>query len=297
MCRSYIAGLCILLAAAAFIWSFRKDGATPEDTELDQLITEYQQAFKEHNSEKLASLWTEDAIYVNLSTHDTVQGRKEIEDFFKDEFENDGDVTLQVTVDERSFTDQNKAREKGHVITTVKGESLTSTFAAEFVKQDGKWLIQRVFEVNDTAPPTHYEQLKNLDWMIGQWSTKTENFSFSSASAWDTNKNFISSKTVVSFLGEPEFDVQQIIAWDPFQKKIRSWIFDTDGGFGEGTWINKGDVWYVSLVFTLPDGRKATSTQIYKKIDNNNFTFASEDRDIDGKMLPNIQPIEITRTK
>ena len=30
--------------------------------------------------------------------------------------------------------------------------------------------------------------------------------------------------------------VTQRIGWDPAAKQIRSWEFDSEGGFGEGTW-------------------------------------------------------------
>ena len=32
----------------------------------------------------------------------------------------------------------------------------------------------------------------------------------------------------------------QIIGWDPVAKQIHSWVFDSDGGYGEGTWTHKG---------------------------------------------------------
>ena len=46
---------------------------------------------------------------------------------------------------------------------------------------------------------------------------------------------------------------------------------------------------------TLSDGRKATAIQIIKKIDDNSFTFESIGRQVDGELLPNVEPITIVR--
>ena len=60
---------------------------------------------------------------------------------------------------------------------------------------------------------------------------------------------------------------------------------------------NEGDTWYASLTFTMPQGQIASATHIYRKIDDNTYTFASVSRDVDGQLLPNIGPFKIIRTK
>ncbi len=87
----------------------------------------------------------------------------------------------------------------------------------------------------------------------------------------------------------------QIIGWDPIQQKIQSWVFDTDGGFGSGLWSKKGDSWEVGMNYTLNDGTKATGTNIYTKVDNNHYRFASIDRKLNGEAIPNIEPVTVTR--
>ena len=59
----------------------------------------------------------------------------------------------------------------------------------------------------------------------------------------------------------------QVIGWDPAAGTIRSWMFDSDGGFGEGTWSKKDNSWIVKFNQVLPDGRKASATNIYTLID------------------------------
>ena len=142
---------------------------------------------------------------------------------------------------------------------------------------------------------SHFESLQALDWLVGNWVNKDENATSSSSFKWDKNKNFLIQHFVVHATGQKELDGHQIIGWDPSENKIRSWIFDSDGGFGESTWSQDGANWYASTVFTLSDGRKASTTHVYTKINDNTYTFASNDRDIDGQILPNIGPFTFIR--
>ncbi len=110
----------------------------------------------------------------------------------------------------------------------------------------------------------------------------------------DKHKNFLMQNFSMKVLDQNELQGCQIIGWDPIQEKIRSWVFDSDGGFGEGYWSQQGDSWYVNMSFTLADGRKASSTNIYTKVDGS-YTFASEGRDVNGEVLPNIEPVKVVK--
>jgi hypothetical protein len=87
----------------------------------------------------------------------------------------------------------------------------------------------------------------------------------------------------------------QIIGWDPVAKHIRSWTFDSDGGFSEGVWTRKDDRWMIRKTGVLADGRKASSVNIVKHLDNNSFTLQSVARAVDGEILPNIDEVRIIR--
>lgn len=268
------------------------------DTAINQTLEQYKEAFNNRDLEKLAALWAEDALYVNYTTHETLQGRKEIEKFFKDQFENESLDTLSVTILSSSSHTPEKILEKGIATTKdEKGEEKKSAFAAEFTKKNGTWFLQRVFEVEMQEPSSHYEQLKELAWLVGKWGVHNELLDLSNIVKWDENKNFLKQNISVDFLGQKDLNIEQIIGWDPENQKIHSWMFDSDGGYGEGKWSKQGDHWYVSMVFTLPDGRKGSATQIYTKVDDNTFTFASEDREVEGKMLPSIEALKLSKVQ
>ena len=87
----------------------------------------------------------------------------------------------------------------------------------------------------------------------------------------------------------------QIIGWDPVAKQIRSWVFDSDGGFSEGKWTHKGNRWIIQQVGTIPDGGKSSAVNIIKQIDHDSFTWQSIERSVNGDMLPQVDEVLITR--
>lgn len=42
-------------------------------------------------------------------------------------------------------------------------------YSAAYVKSEGKWLLDRVTEEDGITLPSHYEQLKELEWMVDNW--------------------------------------------------------------------------------------------------------------------------------
>jgi hypothetical protein len=87
----------------------------------------------------------------------------------------------------------------------------------------------------------------------------------------------------------------QVIGWDPAAKKIRSWTFDSNGTFAEGTWELRGGKWFISNKGVLPDGRVATMVNVMKQVDENSFTWQTVDRTAGGELQPNIDEIVIVR--
>ena len=113
--------------------------------------------------------------------------------------------------------------------------------------------------------------------------------------SWTKNKTFLTSTFRLSVPGMDDLEGTQVIGWDPSTESIRSWMFDSDGGFGEGTWKKHNNLWIVKFKQVLPDGRTASSTNIYKCIDADHYTWQSVGRQVDGQFAPNIGEITAAR--
>ena len=69
---------------------------------------------------------------------------------------------------------------------------------------------------------------------------------------WTDNHRFILGQFTVQIAGKPAMTGTQRIGWDPLKKTIRSWVFDSEGGFAEGTWTLDGNKWVVKLTGVHP---------------------------------------------
>ena len=78
-------------------------------------------------------------------------------------------------------------------------------------------------------------------------------------------QNFLLRSFDVRVKGKPALTGTQRIGWDPLTKQIKSWVFDSTGGYGEGLWMRQGDQWVIKATGVRPSGRTTTATQVLSR--------------------------------
>jgi uncharacterized protein (TIGR02246 family) len=259
----------------------------------------YVTAYNNHDAKAIAGMWSPEAVYVDPETGEEAVGREEIEKEFADTFTGLKDAKLEVNVNSIKFLSPNVAVEDGTArVIRPKGEPDESTYSALFVKRDGKWLLDRVTEEEPPAPPpSNYDHLKDLEWMVGSWIDNDEDgqTTIQTDCNWTKNKNFMTRSFAAVIRDRVDMAGMQVVGWDPAAKEIRSWVFDSDGGFAEGKWKHKGDRWLIHQIGTLPDGRKTSAVNIVKKLNDNSFTWQTVQRSVAGDVLPDVEEVTIVR--
>jgi uncharacterized protein (TIGR02246 family) len=260
----------------------------------------YVAAYNNHDAKAIAAMWSPEAVYIDPDTGDEKVGREEIEKEFADTFAGLKDAKLEISIDSIKFLSPNVAIENGTArITRPDAEPDQSTYSALFVKRDGKWLLDRVTEEETPAPPatppSNFEHLKELEWMMGSWIDQDEDATVQTDCEWTRNQNFINRSFAVVVGDQVDLAGMQIIGWDPIAKQIRSWIFDSDGGYSEGKWTRKGERWLIQQNGTLQDGRRSSAVNIITRVDDDSFTWQSIQREIDGDVLPNVDEVLVVR--
>jgi uncharacterized protein (TIGR02246 family) len=260
-------------------------------------VDKYVESYNRRDSKSMAGMWSPEAVYQDPSTGEGVVGREAIAKQLDDVFAGAEDAKLAVTIDSIDFVSPNVVIEKGVAdITYSEAAPEKFEYSAVHVKRDGQWLLDRVSEVEvPPPPPSHYEQLKELEWMVGRWIDSDETATIQTDCAWTKNKNFLTRSFAVVVGDQIGMSGMQVIGWDPAAKQIRSWVFDSDGTFGEGTWSRDEDTWTIKQVGTLPDGKKSSATHIITRLDDNSSTWQSIDRTTDGEIEPNIEEVLVVR--
>lgn len=270
--------------------------ANAQESIIQQKTESYVEAFNKRDAKKLASLWAEDGEYINPETGEIITGRDEIEKAFEERFQLLGSVQLEAKIKSITFPSEKEALEIGTLRASIPGKKpIESAFKVFFENQNGNWLISAIRLVDIEEAPNHFQHLKDLSWLIGDWIDEDEDVEIQSSYKWDSSKNFIYETFSVTTEGSLELEGTQIIGWDPVKKTIRSWLFDTDGTFGESIWVKKGNAWVIESAQTLADGRQASAIHVYTPIDQNSYTMESSGREVGSQLLPNIDPITIKR--
>lgn len=293
-----IKGLYFSILSLVLAFSTLPAQDTEQENTIKQKTEAYVETYNKHDPHALAAFWAEDGEYVNPESGEIIQGRDAIEQAFKSRFKTAADLQLGLKIHAITFLSADEAIETGIFHVNRSGQKpRQSAFKAFFKKQNGEWLINQIRDVDIAAAPDQHQHLKELEWLIGEWVDQDEDVEIHTSYRWDTSKNFIFEKFSVTTEGDLELEGMQVIGWDPIRKKIRSWIFDSDGTFGESSWTKKGNAWVNETVQTLADGSLASSINIYTPINSNSYSWESSDREVGGQLLPDIGPITITRKK
>ncbi len=94
--------------------------------------------------------------------------------------------------------------------------------------------------------------------------------------------------------GTKPVDATQWIGWDPINRRIHSFVYDSRGGYSQGVWTNEGDAWAVTSVGVSPDGKKSTATNLYTKVDDNSAIWESINDELDSSQGADIR-LRVTR--
>ena len=233
----------------------------------------------------LAALFTEDAEVVELEG-ERYQGRDLIERRLADTFAASPGVKLDLEIEAIRFLSPDVAKEEGKsIVTPAKGVSESRRYTVLYVKRDGRWLISSVREEADPMVRPH-DRLKALEWMVGDWVDEGSDSVVRLNCHWSEDQNFLIRSFTVKQHGKPVMRVTQRIGWDPLARQIRSWEFDSEGGFGEGKWTRDGERWVIKHAGVRPEGVTASATNIMTQERVDLLRWVSTDRILGEDAVP-----------
>ena len=246
----------------------------------------------------LEACFTDEASVVD-SAGDPARGKSDIIEMYASSLEENPDLHIEPKVQEIRFLTPDVARVEGQTrITTEKGQASEYTrFSSLIVKKDGKWLVAEIREY--PAPEeeiSSYDRLKEIEWMVGDWVDESESVKAISTVRWTDNKSFLIRTYRLEVKGENATSGTVLIGWDPQTGQIKSWLFDSNGGHGEGLWTRMSDnEWVVKAQGVLRDGRPTSATQIHTVLNNDSVKTSSIDRIIGGQIEPDILDVVMVR--
>jgi uncharacterized protein (TIGR02246 family) len=270
------------LSIQGAVWGQKPEASNPNEAALRQAGKDYLAAILKNDRKAMAEFWLPGGTYVN-DEGQSFNAREMIE--AADDSKEAVRPAVKLTANTIRFLTPDSAIEDGTSESTPPGSSapIKGRFSAVWVRQNGKWKLDSLRESRVATATSTAEQLAGLEPFLGEWSGQTENVAMHVTAKWNSTKTFMRREMSMTSGGKLVFSATQQIGWDPIRQQIRSWVFDNNGGYGEGLWSLEGNLWMVLARGVHPDGKTSKATHIFRFVDRNTVVWKSIDASVDGR--------------
>lgn len=273
----------------------QKSDQIPAEAEIRGVLDQYVATYNLGDAEALASMWSDQGVFFDESTQERIVGRAAIQRDFDSMFATTEGLLLSCRVEAIRFIRPEVVEVTGQAVTVRPNEYAgDSTFTAILVRDDDRWVFDSIHE--NLIPPRAQasDQLRALEFLVGHWIDDNDDVIVDTNVQWTANRSFLVRSYTIDRAGQLDQGTQ-IIGWDPREDRLRCWMFDSDGSFGDGTWDATDDGWNVKIRQTLSDGRIAGGTQVITVSDENTLIIKSVGCEIEGTALPASEPVRVVR--
>lgn len=269
---------------------------SPDAGAINQRFADYLDAYNAGSADTVGSFWSEDAVSLDEETGERASGREAVVAGFAEFFANAPGSRLTGTINRvRSLRPDIAIAEGAVTLFVADAEPVPSAFTAVLVKERGQWLIESSYE-RPLPSPTSRGALQDLAWLVGEWRDQTEGVEMNTTVRWSANGAFLIRSFRADYGDNDDaFEGTQIIGWDPRANQYRTWTFNSDGSFGEGTVSRSGDQWLIRMSHVLTDGSVSAGTQVLQLVDSDTMCVERIGQTVDGAPVPAGEPVTVVR--
>ena len=267
-----------------------------DEKAIKALLDAFVKAFNAGNAEAAAATYTETAIVVD-DEGERVEGRAAVRDLYTASFADNPGSKIAIQVDSLRFLGPETALEEGRTtITPAQGAGAPeiTRFTAVYVKQGGQWRQSAVRDelAHDLTP---HDRLQELEWLVGDWVNESRDAVVSTTCKWAKGGNFLDREFTMKTSGRPVLSGTQRIGWDPLKRQIKTWIYDSEGGHGEGYFTRIGNQWVIKVEGVRQDGQPASATNIITRMGKDRLSWQSTARTLGGSAVPGVDEFIVVR--
>ena len=273
----------------------RPGQASADEQAVRQVTQNFVKAFNAGNAEKAAALFFSGAELID-DAGNVHKGAAAIKDVLGRFFEKFPGATSTMTADSVWMVSPGLAIEEGRRVVSTKDDkpSAATRYTLVMMKQQGEWKIASGREVEDDDSLSPHDRLKPLAWLVGDWVDEGSDAVIQISCKWSEDKNYLLVDFNAKIQGKPALKSSQRIGWDPLTQKIKSWVFDSDGGHGEGIWSQVENRWVIKSTAVLPDGQTGSATIVLEPQGKDSYLMKGFDR-IRGKTAEPDFEVKIVR--
>jgi hypothetical protein len=141
-------------------------------------------------------------------------------------------------------------------------------------KEGDVWRLIKVqdFDVDADDPGA---RLEPLAWLIGEWVDEDHESLLEIDCYWHGSGSYLIRDFRVRVEGLLAASGTERIGWDPLRKQVRSWLFDSQGGYLEGAWVRDDGKWTVTARGFRADGKRTQATYVVTPLKKDAYHMAS----------------------
>lgn len=265
-----------------------------ETREIQAYSEAFVAAFNAGDAAAIGAMWTETSDYTDVNGG-IVSGRKLIEKQYADFFQANPRARIDVVIESIKLLSDTAAVETGKSFLKLENGSTSGCkYTAIHVKVNGKWLMSSVRDEALTVTPAEQASV-DLDWLIGTWTAEEHGNNMESQCRWISGKRFVERNYNVAHADGTSGSGVQVIGWNPVQRQVESWNFNSDGSVARGVWMPVEGGWRAEFVGVTSGGLSTRSVNVFHKLDENAYSWQSVGRVVDGKTEPDTQEVVVRR--
>jgi len=287
MKKCVVVAVFLAIGLGTFYSSAQQTPATTknEDPSLRSAMEQYSKDLKTGDLTKIMSHWTTDADFTDEDGK-VIKGREAIGKLFKENLTDLKAGKSEIKIESLRFLTPDVVAINGAVeFTQADGIVDSNRFSAVWTKKDGNWLIASAHDLPDLVGSAGDRGMKELQWLTGDWTAEDRGTKVKLSVKPELDGKFAIMRYDIKG-PKGSLTVIQMLGFDPIQGALRSWAFDSRGGFGESLWSRENSVWTSESTGVLPSGQTGSAVNYVRVLSPNSFTWQSTQREVEGQPIP-----------
>jgi len=296
--RSWILIAFVVSAGVGALWAGGQTGGNPASTVNDeagvrQAAAALVAAMQAGDATALGNSWTDDAEYTD-DTGNPTKGRAAIVELYKPTLADYKTGKLTGKIDALRFLTPDVALMEGTIeFTPANGAADRNRFSATWTRKNNRWQIASARDLLEMEGELSDRGMEELKWLVGDWTADDKGTSIKLSVRPELDKKFLRMDFTIK-AGSGEFRVVQFAGFDPIEGILRTWTFDSRGGFGQGMWTRDASIWQGETDAVLPTGQYGSAVNFMRMSGPDSFVWQATEREVEGQPIPDAE-IKYTR--
>lgn len=281
-------GVVVCLGA---VWACAQQSKAPEESaeaSIKKAAEGYGAALKSGDIKQAATFWAADAEFTD-SEGNVLRGRDEIAKRLTESLDDlkTGKSVIHIQTF-RVLTPDVVTTDGAIEFTPAEGAMESDKFSAVWMRKDGRWVIASARDLPESDDDIGARSVNTLKWLQGNWSAEQGESKITLSVKPELDGKFHLMRYEIKS-AKDAMTIVQLVGWDPIDAAVRSWTFDSKGGYGEGVWNRQDSSWINETLGVLPTGQITSALNHVEVQDPDTFLWHATNREVEGQPIPDNQ--------